>query len=200
MLRDVSTNQLLYGLCAIAALVAVVRVFMNVKGPEDFETTVSAEQVQGFARAQLSELQAQSFAQDMEFCGIIFEDREGRLGTTPIVSGEQASCDIAYFDEPGMAPVASYHTHGGYSDEYDSEVPSMQDFDSDVATGLDGFIATPGGRFWRIDATEEVAIQLCGAGCLQQDTRYKPCDAETPREQYTRAELVQRRTNANGQC
>lgn len=167
----------------------VLRTVMNTKGPDDFEITVTQQEVDAFAREQLAGLQARSFAQRTELCGVIFEDSEGRLDTTPLLEGEVASCDIAYFDEPGMAPVASYHTHGAYDRDYDSEVPSIQDFESDLESGMDGYVSTPGGRFWRVDADEEVAIQLCGPGCLQQDPGYQRCDGAQPARRFTLAEL-----------
>lgn len=199
-MRDVSTTRILYVICAIAFVVIIVRALLNVKGPEDFEVTVTPAEVQAYARTQLSGLQERSFAGDVELCGIIFEDSEGELGTTGLLEGERASCDIAYFDEPGMAPVASFHTHGAYGDEYDSEVPSVLDMESDISSRMDGYISTPGGRFWRIDWQSRTAEQICGEGCLAQDPDYQACAAFEPDAEYTISSLRQRFMTSPSDC
>ena len=142
-----STPVILTG-CLVLWVLVVLNAMMNTKGADEFVITVPQSEVESFAKRQLSDLQERSFSRDQELCAIIFEDSEGELGTTPLVSGEKASCDIAYFDEPGMAPVASFHTHGSFDLEYDSEVPSMLDMQSDIESGIDGYISTPGGRLW----------------------------------------------------
>ncbi|MEO0461695.1 MAG: DUF4329 domain-containing protein [Pseudomonadota bacterium] len=194
------TNNIIYALCAVAIVVIVIRAWFNVKTAEDFVITVTQEEVQAFARDQLEAVQAQSFAQDIELCGIIFERTGGSLGATTPREGDEASCGISYFDEPGMRPVASFHTHAGQNDAYDSEVPSIQDLDSDYAAGMDGYVATPGGRFWRVDATGPTAIQICGPGCLAQDPKYKPCPAFAPEKRMSRADIISRQTGSFAGC
>jgi len=187
-------TQIMFGLMALAWAVIIVRAYMNVKTADDFVITVSQSEVQDFARQQLNAVQEQSFAQNIELCGIIFERSDGTLGASEPRPGDEASCGIRYFDEPGMRPLASFHTHAGQSDKYDSEVPSILDLDSDHASGMDGYVATPGGRFWRIDATEPTAIMVCGAGCLKQDPTYKPNPGFEPQQTYSRADLLARQS------
>ena len=91
-----------------------------------------------------------------------------------------------------MVPVASFHTHGRHSDQYDGEVPSTIDIQSDIASGLDGYIATPGGRLWFIDHEQGVARLACGPGCLTQDPSYVPCPGDTIASSYTIEELTRR--------
>ncbi|MDN3645537.1 DUF4329 domain-containing protein [Pontixanthobacter aestiaquae] len=181
-------------------LVIVLRAAMNTKGPEAFVTTVPQSQVEDFAREQLASLQRRSFSDDQELCAVIFEDSDGKLGTTRLVAGEQASCDIAYFDEPGMAPVASFHTHGAFSREYDSEVPSLLDMRSDIAARMDGYVSTPGGRFWRIDAQAGMAKLVCGEGCLPQDPSYVPCKADVIASSYSIEQLANREQEGSAFC
>jgi len=194
------TTAVLFALCALAWVVIVARAFINVKGPEDFVITVSQSEVQAFAREQLDALQPQSFAQNIELCGIIFERSDGTLGASTTREGEEASCGVAYFDEPGMRPVASFHTHAAQSDIYDSEVPSVLDLDSDAASGMDGYVATPGGRFWRVDARGPTAILICGPGCLAQDPNYRPCPALEPKPRYSRDDLITRQRSGLLPC
>lgn len=193
-------TTIILALCALAWAVIVLRAYTNVKDADDFVITVSQDEVQAFARTQLNALQQQSFAEDIELCGIIFERSDGSLGSSPPRPGDEASCGIAYFDEPGMRPVASFHTHAAHNEKYDSEVPSLLDLESDVASGMDGYVATPGGRFWRVNAQAEEAIQICGPGCLAQDPQYKPCPALAPEPHYSRADLVARMEGAFAGC
>ncbi|MEL7189545.1 MAG: DUF4329 domain-containing protein [Pseudomonadota bacterium] len=194
------TAPFVYGLMAIITAIIVVRAYLNVKGPDDFVVTVTQGEVQEFARAKLNELQQQSFAQDVELCGIIFEETGGILGATKPRIGDEASCGIGYFDEPGMRPIASFHTHASYSEKYDSEVPSVLDLESDGASGMDGYVATPGGRFWHIDANEPSARLICGPGCLDQDPKFKPCPADEPNPSYSLEQLRKRQSGAKVAC
>lgn len=173
-----NTTKLLFVLCGIAWVVLVGRAWLNVKGPDDFVFTVPQSEVEAFAREQLAALQQRSFANDVELCAIIYEDSDGKLGTTDIREGAKASCDVAYFDLPGMAPVASFHTHGSHDRNYDSEVPSLIDIESDISSQTDGYVSTPGGRLWRIDWRNRRAVLVCGEGCLPQDPAYEPCPGD----------------------
>lgn len=199
-MSDSRSTKLIFAACAIAWAAIVLNSAFTAKDASDFIRTVSQEQVQEFARVQLDELQARSFGEGREYCGIIFEDSEGDLGVTRLLSGHEGGCDITFFDMPGMLPVASFHTHGGFSYEYDSEVPSLIDMQSDIAGQMDGFISTPGGRFWRVDWREEAAIQVCGPGCLTQDPQYQPCESLLPEKRYSYPELAARLSRPAGPC
>ncbi|MEO0591498.1 MAG: DUF4329 domain-containing protein [Pseudomonadota bacterium] len=193
-------TQILFGLIAVAWVVIIIRAYLNVKTADDFVITVTQSEVESFARQQLNALQEQSFAQDIELCGIIFERSDGTLGASPPRPGDEASCGIKYFDEPGMRPVASFHTHAAQNDSYDSEVPSLLDMESDYASGMDGYVATPGGRFWRVDAQGPTAIRICGPGCLAQDPAYRPCSAFEPLLRYSYADMAARQNGSFTGC
>lgn len=197
---DFRSTKVIVTVCIALWCVIVVRAAMNTKGTDAFVKTVPQSEIQAFAREQLGKLQQRSFAEDQEYCAVIFEDSHGKLGTTRLVTGEKASCGIAYFDEPGMAPVASFHTHAAFDRDYDSEVPSLLDMQSDIGSGMDGYVSTPGGRFWRIDATNQIAELVCGAGCLDVDPDYIACEAFSPKERYSVAELEARARLDTGKC
>ena len=197
---DQLSSRTVFILIAIVWVAIVMRAATNTKGPEAFIVTVSQGEVQDFARAQLAAIQRQSFTDGQERCAIIFEDGEGRLNATPLTEGEKASCDVAYFDEPGMAPVASFHTHGGFDNEYDSEVPSLLDLRSDIESGLDGYVSTPGGRFWRVNAAAKIAELICGERCLPQDPKYVPCKADQIADSYTVEQLRVRNQETFNPC
>ncbi len=191
MLKSPST-RLIFVIIAIIWVVIVARAYMNAKGTDALQPSLPQSEVEAFAREELDALQQPSFAGDRELCGIIFETAEGELGVSRPTSGDEASCDISFFDEPGMVPVASFHTHGKYSRQYDGEVPSLVDLESDIANGMDGYIATPGGRFWHIDHEARTARMVCGPGCLTTDPNFTECVGDAIARSYTLETLAAR--------
>jgi hypothetical protein len=125
-----------------------------------------------FAKSVLDALQAQSFELNREFCGYIGVNDAGAFVASIPTRGRKGSCRA---DEPDveMDVLASYHTHGGYSDDHDSEVPSLDDLRADVQEGVDGYISTPGGRIWFNDVKQQVSRQLCGVKCVLADTDFQ---------------------------
>ncbi len=136
----------------------------------------------------LSDLQLVSFATNAEHCGYIGRDAAGRIITTDINRGTEASCDLPSIP-PGMAVVASFHTHSTYSPEYASEWPTATDMMSDAAYGISGYISTPGGRLWYVDTQSMTVRQLCGRACLPQDPDYRPEDDGPLRPVMTLSDL-----------
>jgi hypothetical protein len=53
-------------------------------------------------------------------------------------------------------------------------VPSPEDVYSDSDEGLNGYVATPGGRFWFVDGRNETVSLICGIGCLPSDPEFVP--------------------------
>lgn len=199
-MQSESTNRILYILCAVAFVVVLARAYSNVKGPEALQAVLPQSEVESFAKEQLSAVQSRSFDENMELCGIIFESSEAELGMGRRTGGDEASCDLIYYDEPGMVPVASFHTHGGYSAQYDSEVPSVTDIESDMSSGIDGYVATPGGRFWHIDHKTGTARLVCGEGCLMQDPNYRVCAGDEIASSYTISSLKARFSGPDPAC
>ena len=124
------------------------------------------------ARTTLGRLQAPSFQNDLEYCGYLGLDSAGTLRATQATPGDAASC-MANDPPADWILVASYHTHGAYGAGYDSEVPSDSDIEGDHTEGVNGYVATPGGRFWLIDGDAQTATLICGPGCLAQDPNYR---------------------------
>ncbi|MEM7710948.1 MAG: DUF4329 domain-containing protein [Pseudomonadota bacterium] len=123
------------------------------------------------ARDALTDLQAPSFEQNREFCGVIGRVGDGRMAITRAQRGSVAGCTPSGYR--GMAKiVATYHTHGAYGPQFDNEVPSIYDLMSVIEEEVDGFVATPGGRFWYVDWRQGEARLICGPGCLPQDPGY----------------------------
>jgi hypothetical protein len=131
-----------------------------------------------FAKSVLDGLQVQSFDSNREYCGYIGVNITGEFEATAPTKGKKGSCRA---DEPDsdLDILASYHTHGGYSVGHDSEIPSLDDLRADVEEGVDGYIATPGGRLWFNDADNRVSRQLCGPKCISADTDFVE-DYEVP--------------------
>jgi len=116
------------------------------------------------ARETLRALQAPSFAKQREYCGYIGYNEKGTLIATPASPGTTAECISQYPDN--FAPTASYHTHGGYDEGYISEVPSDIDVEGDAYERVNGYVSTPGGRFWFVDSRKMEVRQICGLACL----------------------------------
>lgn len=152
-----------------------------------------------FAAAFLDRMQPVSIGDGVEYCGLFVLDAEGRFVATDPRRGRADSCQPE--DGPDGAEVlASWHTHGAYDRDADTEVPSWDDLDSDIDEEIDGYIATPGGRLWLNDAVERKSILLCGEGCVVADPAYRPCPALPPGSEHTLDSLKARAANDTGEC
>lgn len=140
-------------------------------------------------KATFAELQILSIAENVEYCGYVGFDADGELMVSPPTRGDEGSC---LSDDPtGMEIItASYHTHGGHSENYFNEVPSGEDMEGGADEGIDGYVATPGGRLWYIDSVDMVASQLCGIGCLLKDPLFRTGGHGIIAQSYTYDELV----------
>ncbi|WP_415920231.1 DUF4329 domain-containing protein [Tateyamaria sp. SN6-1] len=136
-----------------------------------------------------NDIQPRSIADGREYCGLIGVDANGSYVATEPVRGRQASClppDPRFVD---FTVLASYHTHGAWHPDFLSEVPSFDDMRTDIEDGTDGYIATPGGRFWYVNARRQVARQICGRSCLVDDPGYQPDPDFDIRQTYTLNDL-----------
>ncbi|MEO0851346.1 MAG: DUF4329 domain-containing protein, partial [Pseudomonadota bacterium] len=70
------------------------------------------------------------------------------------------------------------------------EVPSVSDMEGDADEGIDGYVATPGGRLWYIDTEDMVTYQICGRGCLPQDPAFTAFPDGWIAESYSYDQLV----------
>lgn len=144
-----------------------------------------------FARDILSGIQENSFAANREYCGMIGLDQDGRLVASRPRKGRVDSC-LPRDPRDAVEIIASYHTHGGFGADYDSEVPSTTDVIGDMDEGVDGYVSTPGGRFWFIDGQTGVARLICSLGCLPQDPDFVPGVWGKIRARYTLSDLERR--------
>ena len=80
-----------------------------------------------FARQILTQLQDNSFAANREYCGIIGLTADNKLTAATPRKGRRTSCQPR---DPRDAAeiIASYHTHGGFDWDADSEVPSTRHY------------------------------------------------------------------------
>jgi hypothetical protein len=135
--------------------------------------TAQTHEELAFARAYLGDLQHRSFRSGREYCGVFGYDRKGRIVAVKPRSGGSASC-TAIWPHARIRVFASYHTHGIWDSGYDSEVPSVEDLETDMEDGMHGYISTPGGRLWFIDGPKGIARLICGPGCLPVDPAFEP--------------------------
>lgn len=144
-----------------------------------------------FVSRLFNDIQGLSIAQDREYCGLLGVDETGAYVATEPRRGRTATClppDPAFAD---FTVLASYHTHGSFNTEYLNEIPSFDDMRTDIEDGTDGYIATPGGRLWYVDARARIARQICGLNCLIPDPDHRE-DPDFPvRPTYTLDDLRQ---------
>ena len=152
-----------------------------------------------FAVAHFDKVQPLSIRDQVEYCGLFGYDAAGRIAATKAVRGGRDSCDPG-LEPPGFEVLASYHTHGAYARDADSEVPSVDDLLGDFEEGIDGYIATPSGRVWLNLVEEEISFQLCGKGCVYADPSFRPCPAFLPAEEYTIEALELREERDTEEC
>ncbi|MBL1420330.1 MAG: DUF4329 domain-containing protein [Alphaproteobacteria bacterium] len=145
-----------------------------------------------FMREFFNGIQQRSFDTNREYCGFVGVDEDGYLITTEPTKGEPDACyakdapaDFDYF--------ASYHTHGAFSEDADSELPSSDDLIADIAEGIDGFVATPGGRVWFNDSQKKTATLVC-ENCVMRDPNFNG-DLLDPTEKFYTVETLKQRDN-----
>lgn len=141
-----------------------------------------------FAQATLNALQVPSFDQNREFCGLIGIDETGAFVASEPVRGGTSSC-LPPEDIEGVTEIASYHTHGGYTPAFATEIPSYDDLRTDIEDGVDGYVSTPGGRFWFVDARAKEVRLICGPGCVARDPDFIDDPDEVIETSYTLEEL-----------
>ncbi len=176
-------------LLKIGAAVATIGLVVLVSCSSEPPTIAQTDDINAFAKTVLDDLQPQSIAEGREYCGYIFETDAGELAATPASRGGEDFCDLP---APDDAVLASFHTHGGFSDIYDNEVPSVDDMAGDFEAGIDGYISTPGGRLWLIDYDAQIATQLCSVMCVTSDPNNDPDDAGFVPQTFTLDELKAR--------
>lgn len=142
-----------------------------------------------FMRQVFAELQLATFDARREYCGYIGLDANGELAISQPTRGRRNSC---LADDPVELAVvyASFHTHGAFRDEEGDEVPSVSDIEADADEGIDGYVATPGGRLWYVDTEDMVTYQICGRGCLPQDPSFEPFPDGLIAESYAYDALI----------
>lgn len=156
-----------------------------------FQTFAQSAAETEFAREILSQLQERSFAENREYCGTIGISGDGRFVASRARRGGRNGC-LPPSPRGVKEVIASFHTHAAFDPDADSELPSPRDIYSDAREGTDGYIATPGGRFWYVDGENLTASLICGIGCLQVDPAFVPGMWGPIRTFYTVEELEQR--------
>ena len=150
-------------------LAALVLLLAALAGPARAEWNDAERK---FVIQTLNQLQKLSFKHHREYCGFLGVTAHGKFATGGLSQGTLDSC---FPTKPDYLTVtASFHTHGGFDSTHWSEVPSLQDVDSDAAGGTNGWVATPGGRLWFINGTTRTLTLVCGPGCMISDPNYVP--------------------------
>ena len=178
------------GLCLLSVLGACG---IDVRPASEVNEAVLQEEREA-AFELLSSLQAVSFAKNREFCGALMRRPDGVLIRSEHFEGRLDGCTVSFFPE-GAELVAIYHTHGADVPGFDNEVPSVLDLKSEMSFRIDGYVSTPGGRFWHTDGRRGIVTLVCGPGCLQQDPNYRrdAVSNNNIKRRYTLQDLIARR-------
>ncbi len=141
-----------------------------------------------FMKAQLNAIQARSISENREYCGYLGIDPRGEYAISRPVRGRAASCGP---ERPpaGFRVIAFWHTHAAYSPRYDNEVPSVQDVEGDFQEGINGYLATPGGRIWFVNYGARRAELICGRNCVTSDPGFRVDRANPVPPRFTLASL-----------
>lgn len=187
-------NTLALVACGLVWLLLVLNAGIRARdNPNSGRDPIASDtEIVAFATEALNDLQARSLATRTEYCALLLEDDEGNLAVSKIAEGKEAECDLPWVLPMGTYSVATMHTHGTYSQEYDSEVPSVLDIQSDVDEQIDGFVATPGGRIWFTDWKTETTSMVCGERCIAQDPKYREDAWGQLKQSYTLGEIKER--------
>ncbi len=133
----------------------------------------------------------QSIEHNREVCGYIVLSPSGQLEVSKASWGGEASCATLPVP-PGYTILSSWHTHAAWGRGYDGEVPSTIDVEGDMRLGINGWVATPGGRLWFINGQTGFMYQVCGRECLPTDPNFFPEEHGPVEKQYTLAQLRRR--------
>lgn len=162
---------------------------LSLTGPARAETPYTPQEL-SLMRAFFQTMQPRSFELNAELCGYILRDDAGHLRITGPILGDAASCG-APWPTWGVV-IASWHTHGAFNPDAYNELPSDVDVETDVEEGIDGWVATPGGRLWHVNGQTETIDLICGQGCLPADPDYDPSQTGEIAKRYTYEELLDR--------
>lgn len=141
-----------------------------------------------FMKGIFAQLQGPSFQSNREYCGYLGINDAGNFAISEVIRGGRDECEPEWPDDLNV--IASFHTHAGFDIDAYSEVPSVTDIEADESEGVDGWLATPGGRLWYIDTQDMVVSQICGMGCLSQDPKFRPGVTGPIQQSYTYREML----------
>lgn len=131
-----------------AGLVAVAAIASS--GDEDTDTATRSRTERDAAFEVLNGINPRSVNENREYGGWVYRNQDNTYGSSSPVRGTLDSVslpDPSSSNPAGSTTTASYHTHGGPDPRYDNENFSPTDINGDIADGVAGYLATPGGQF-----------------------------------------------------
>lgn len=150
----------------------------------------SAEETE-FMIALMHSMNPASIRNNREICGHVVRGPNGRITSTKVSWGGEASC--ASLPVPEQYEVlSSWHTHAAWAPNYDNEVPSTVDVEGDLSRGINGWVGTPGGRLWFINGQTGDMYQVCEEDCLPADPNLQMDGNGPVAKSYTLEELYTR--------
>ena len=124
--------------------------------------------VDRFVLTQFDRVQPKSIEENRQYCGLIAFDADAKLRATKPKAGTAKGC------QPGGAPagwdvIATFRTHGAFLDNAGSEVPTAAELKRSIASKVDDYVATPGGRVW-LNVSGMGKLTSCTQLCRQRKT------------------------------
>ena len=185
----------------LGALALVLPTLASAQERDPWES-LTFERLADVAETALTKAQDLSLKNNREYCGYLAFDGDDKLRFTDPLKGDVESCEPPYVDDDWEL-IASYHTHGAIDpNETDVtfELPSTGDLESDMDEGVDGFLSTPGGRFWFIDTIDEVVIMLGDIGYFKKDRNFERDWGCEPLDEHTFDEIYIMEEEEIGPC
>lgn len=96
-------------------------------------------------------------------CGLVLREPDGRHCSTTVNPGGNPSSPFRPLGS-GVTVISSWRTHAARTRGHDGDVPSGQNVEGDMAMGLNGRAAPPGGRLWLVEGTTGGLREVCGRG------------------------------------
>jgi hypothetical protein len=114
------------------------------------------------ARQVLNDTNPTSVRENLEYGGWVYQHSDATYSTTTPIQGRVDGVNIGTPDSvpAGTLATSSYHTHGATDPRFFSETFSPMDLIQDTLWKVDGYLATPTGRFMFHDYSTGSVTQL----------------------------------------
>ena len=154
---------------SLAAGAAGAALIASSGNPFQDDITLRRASQEDAAREVLNDINPTSILLNREFGGFVYRLPDGSFYYTAPYPGTAHSVRVLPFFvivPPGATATAGYHTHAAFDPRFRSEEFSQADINVSEALSIDGYLATPAGRFWYYDHVADQRAELGGPGTI----------------------------------